>query len=54
MAFAYFMGHASNGFFPKQNQGELAVIYCWFALYLAAAGPGAWSVDGLMPGKRTP
>lgn len=54
MAFAYFMGHAPQGFWPKQNQGELAVIYCWFALYVAAVGPGAWSLDGMRgaPGTR--
>ena len=47
MAVAYFMGHASQGFFPKVNQGELAVLYCWLFLYIAAQGPGAWSLDGL-------
>jgi putative oxidoreductase len=50
MAFAYFMGHAKDGFLPIVNKGELAVIYCWFALYLAAAGPGAWSLDGMRRG----
>jgi putative oxidoreductase len=47
MAFAYFIGHASqgHGFWPAQNGGELAVIYCFVFLYLAAAGAGAWSVD---------
>jgi putative oxidoreductase len=53
MAAAYFMGHASKGFLPTQNEGELAVIYCWFALYLAAHGPGAWALDRMM-GRRTP
>jgi putative oxidoreductase len=53
MAFAYFMGHAPKGFLPIVNEGELAIIYCWFALYLAAAGPGAWSLDG-MRGRPTP
>jgi putative oxidoreductase len=48
MAVAYFMGHAPNGFLPKVNGGELAVIYCWFALYLAAQGPGAWALDHLL------
>lgn len=47
MAFAYFIGHAGQGFFPKVNQGELAVLYCWIFLYIAAQGPGAWSLDGL-------
>ena len=45
MAFAYFMGHAPNGFWPNVNGGELAVVYCWLALYFAAQGPGAWVVD---------
>ncbi len=45
MAFAYFMGHASNGFWPIVNKGELAVIYCWLSLYFAAHGPGAWALD---------
>ena len=47
MAVAYFMVHAPRGFFPILNQGELAVIYCFAFLYLAAAGPGPWSVDRL-------
>ena len=53
MAAAYFMGHASKGFLPTVNQGELAVIYCWLALYLAAHGPGAWALDRMM-GRRNP
>ena len=50
MAAAYFIGHAPRGNFllPMLNQGELAVLYCFVFLYLAAAGPGAWSVDGLL------
>jgi putative oxidoreductase len=47
MAFAYFMGHAGNGFWPAVNGGELAIFYCWFFLYLAAQGPGAWALDNL-------
>ena len=45
MAAAYFMGHAPKGFWPIVNEGELAIIYCWFALYHAAHGPGAWALD---------
>ena len=45
MAFAYFLAHAPRGFFPVLNMGELAVLYCFTFLYLAAAGPGPWSVD---------
>jgi putative oxidoreductase len=32
---------------PVQNHGELAVIYCFVFLYLAAAGAGPLSVDAL-------
>jgi putative oxidoreductase len=45
MAVAYFMGHASKGFWPIVNGGELAIIYSWLSLYLAAEGPGAFALD---------
>jgi len=45
MAFAYFIAHAPNGFWPIVNHGELAALYCFVFLYLAAAGGGPWSVD---------
>lgn len=45
MAFAYFMAHASQGFWPLNNGGELAVLYCFVYLYLAAAGGGPWSLE---------
>ena len=51
MAVAYFMGHAPQGFWPKTNMGEPAIMYCWLFLYLAAQGPGAWSLDGLRQRK---
>ncbi|MGE3539638.1 MAG: DoxX family protein [Candidatus Tectimicrobiota bacterium] len=44
MAFAYFLGHAHRGFWPLQNGGELAVLYCFLFLYIAAHGPGRWSL----------
>jgi putative oxidoreductase len=47
MAVAYFMAHAPNGFFPMVNKGEIAVLYCFVFLYLAAAGGGPWSLDRL-------
>jgi putative oxidoreductase len=47
MAAAYFMGHAPNGFLPKVNGGEPAVLYCWIFLYFAAQGPGAFALDNL-------
>ena len=45
MAFAYFMAHAPNGFWPVLNHGEPAVLYCFIFLYLTAAGGGKWSAD---------
>jgi putative oxidoreductase len=45
MAFAYFIAHAPRGFWPILNAGELAALYCFVFLYLAAAGPGPWSID---------
>jgi putative oxidoreductase len=47
MAAAYFMAHAGQGFWPIQNRGELAVLYCFLFLYVAAHGSGVWSVDAL-------
>jgi putative oxidoreductase len=47
LAFAYFIGHAPNGhvFLPLLNQGEPAVLLSFIFLFIAAAGPGAWSID---------
>ena len=47
MAVAYFMVHAPHGFFPLANKGELAVLYCFVFLFLAAAGGGPVSIDRL-------
>ena len=47
MAFAYFMGHAPQGFLPIANHGELAVQWCFLFLYFAAAGAGAFSLDAM-------
>ncbi|HEY8550268.1 MAG TPA: DoxX family protein [Vicinamibacterales bacterium] len=45
MAVAYFMVHFPNAFWPIQNQGELAALYCFVFLYIASRGAGIWSVD---------
>lgn len=45
MAFAYFIGHAPQGFWPVLNQGTDAVFYCFLWLYFSAAGAGPWSLD---------
>ncbi len=44
-AVAYFTVHAPQGFYPILNGGELAALYSFVFLYIAAAGGGAWSVD---------
>lgn len=45
MAIAYFHTHAPQGFHPALNGGEPAILFCFIFLYIAAAGPGPWSVD---------
>lgn len=45
MAVAYFMVHFPRGWFPIQNGGELAVLYCFIFLYLFTAGAGSASLD---------
>jgi len=45
MAAGYFMAHLPQGFFPVLNMGEAAALYSFAFLYLAAAGPGPWSID---------
>ena len=54
MAVAFFMKHfASDNPLPILNKGELAVLYCFVFLYIAAAGAGIWSIDAaLARGKR--
>ncbi|MGH8174465.1 MAG: DoxX family protein [Rhodanobacteraceae bacterium] len=48
MAFAYFMVHAPQGFWPALNGGDAAVLFCFLFLYLSAAGGGPWSLDRMM------
>ena len=45
MAVAYFMVHQPRGFLPIKNGGELAVIYCFVALFIACRGAGKWGMD---------
>ena len=50
-AVAYFYVHAGRNFFPLLNGGELAVLYCFVFLYLAAAGGGPLGLDRLIRGR---
>jgi len=45
MAVAYWLAHGPHALLPIQNQGELAVVYCFAFLFIAAHGPGRWSLD---------
>ena len=56
MAFAYWMAHGTKALLPLQNNGELAALYCFVFLFIAAQGSGIWSVDSLRSsgsGKNT-
>ena len=47
MAFAYFIAHAPRGFYPINNNGDAAILYCFVFLYFCFVGAGVWSLDAL-------
>ncbi|MDR3471548.1 MAG: DoxX family protein [Devosia sp.] len=51
-AVIYWLAHVPmGGLFPIFNDGEAAVLFCFIFLYLFFAGPGVWSLDGLIGRK---
>lgn len=52
MAFAYWLAHAPRSFFPVSNGGDAAILYCFVFLFIVFAGPGRWSLDGLLGRER--
>ncbi|MFD0489274.1 DoxX family protein [Saccharopolyspora spinosporotrichia] len=52
MAFAYFKVHQPRGLFPIQNAGELAAMYSWTFLLIAALGAGPFALDALIRQRR--
>lgn len=46
MAVAYWLAHAPQNFWPVNNMGDAAILYCFVFLYFVFSGPGALSVDG--------
>ena len=54
MAVAYWYAHAPQDFFPVNNGGDAAILYCFVFLYLFAAGPGPWSLDAWLRSKGQP
>ena len=55
MAVAYLQFHwkfqMGANFFPGINHGELALVYCFLFLFIAAKGGGKWSLDRMNFGK---
>jgi putative oxidoreductase len=51
MAFAYWMSHAPRAMYPVLNGGDPSILYCFWFLYLAFAGGGAWSLDRMLSKK---
>lgn len=45
MAVAYWLAHAPQNFFPVNNGGDAAILYCFVFLLLVFTGPGKWSID---------
>lgn len=45
MAAAYFLAHAPQNFFPVNNGGDAAILYCFVFLYFVFAGAGPISLD---------
>jgi putative oxidoreductase len=54
MAAAYFMAHFPRAFWPIQNNGEPAVLFCFIFLYMASRGSGVWSIDSARGRARAP
>jgi putative oxidoreductase len=52
MIVAYFKAHLPGGPIPLLNGGELALLYGFLFLYMAARGSGIWSVDPLFVRAR--
>jgi putative oxidoreductase len=54
MAVAYWSVHAPMNFFPVNNGGDAAILYCFIFLYLVFAGAGPLSVDAARADKAPP
>ena len=54
MAVAYFMAHAPQNFFPVNNMGDAAILYCFVFLYFVFAGAGPISLDAVLWGRKAP
>jgi putative oxidoreductase len=50
MAVAYWWVHGTKNALPLVNGGELAALYCFVFLCIAAYGAGVWSLDAARKG----
>ncbi|RYF99377.1 MAG: DoxX family protein, partial [Caulobacteraceae bacterium] len=57
MAYAFWFVHVpmmgQGNIIPAANGGDGAVLFCFVFLYLVFAGPGAFSLDEMLRGRRT-
>jgi putative oxidoreductase len=53
MAVGYWMFHAPHSIYPAVNGGDAAILFCFVFLYIAAAGAGAFSLEGLFRNSAT-
>ena len=51
MAIGYWLVHAPLSFYPAVNGGDAAILFSFIFLHIAAVGPGAFSIDGLLSGR---
>lgn len=52
MAVAYWMVHAPASPYPVLNGGDASILYCFVFLLFVFAGPGAFSLDGMLSKRR--
>ena len=52
MAVAYWTAHAPQNFFPVNNMGDAAILYCFAFFYLVFVGPGPLSLDAVLWRRR--
>ena len=52
MIWAYVQAHLPQGWIPYENGGELALLYLFVWIFLAANGAGPWSVDRWIGDRR--
>jgi len=53
-ALTYLIFYASKSLYPSVNLGDAAILLCFVFLYIAAAGPGPWSLDAQREGDDEP